>query len=69
MLISEWIMCARCGCGMGFSGCSCGMARGLVGADRFRDLPSEDLEEYVADLNREVKRGRGRLAKAREATQ
>lgn len=40
-----------------------------MGVGRFRDLSTEDLEEYLVDLNREVDRVQGRLAKAREATQ
>lgn len=69
VLISALSMCARCGCGMGFAGCACGTVGGSVGVGRFRDLSTEDLEEYLVDLNREVDRVQGRLAKARDATQ
>ena len=54
---------------MGFAGCACGTVGGSVGVGRFRDLSTEDLEEYLVDLNREVDRVQGRLAKARDATQ
>jgi hypothetical protein len=45
------------------------MVVGPPSGARFRGLQDEDLEEYLADLKREIERVQGRLGRTRGAAQ